>query len=165
MAVGPVVVGAGTVLFRLVGPAGSYLTEVLPATVVLGAGLALTVAPLTSTAMSSAPTDHAGVASAVNNDVARIGGLVAVALLPVVSGITGASYLHPLQLSAGFRTAVAVSGVAAAAGGVLAAVLIRNPGRPSPARPLVAACGLEGPPMAGALTGTTPGPRGATMEA
>ncbi len=97
MAVGPVVVGAGMVLLRLVGPSGAYLTEVLPAILVLGAGLALTVAPLTSTAMSSAPADHAGMASAVNNDVARTGGLVAVALLPVVSGITGASYLHPLQ--------------------------------------------------------------------
>lgn len=167
MAVGPVVVGAGMVLLRLVGPSGAYLTEVLPAILVLGAGLALTVAPLTSTAMSSAPADHAGVASAVNNDVARTGGLVAVALLPVVSGITGASYLHPLQLSAGFRTAVVISGVAAAAGGVLAAALIRNPPGRAPERAAErvepAYCGLEAPPLAGALTGTTPGPRGATM--
>jgi EmrB/QacA subfamily drug resistance transporter len=165
MAVGPVVVGAGMVLLRLVGPSGAYLTEVLPAVLVLGAGLALTVAPLTSTAMSSAPAEHAGVASAVNNDVARTGGLVAVALLPVVSGITGASYLHPLQLSAGFRTAVVNSGGAAAAGGVLAAALIRNPLRPVPGRVEPAYCALEAPPLAGALTGTTPGPRGATMGA
>jgi hypothetical protein len=101
--------------------------------VVLGLGLVLTVAPLTTVAMSSAPAEHAGVASAVNNDVARIGSLVAVALLPVVSGITGASYLHPLLFSAGFATAVLVSGVAAAAGGILAAALIRNP-RPAPVR-------------------------------
>jgi hypothetical protein len=50
---------------------------VLPAVVVFGLGLAITVAPLTATAMSSAPADHAGIASAVNNDVARFGGLLA----------------------------------------------------------------------------------------
>jgi MFS family permease len=167
MASGPVVVGAGMVLFRLVGPSGAYLTEVLPALVVLGAGLALTVAPLTTTALSSAPPEHAGLASAVNNDVARAGGLIAVALLPVVSGITGSSYLHPLQLSAGFRTAVAVSGVAAAAGGLLAGLLIRNPARDRaqapPLRSAVPHCGLDAPSLAASAAGTTPGPRGATM--
>jgi hypothetical protein len=125
------------------------------------------VAPLTTTALSSAPLDHAGVASAVNNDVARAGGLIAVALLPVVSGITGSSYLHPLELTAGFRTAVAVSGVAAAAGGLLAGLLIRNPDRAAPRTPLPAStvphCGLEAPPLAVATAGTTPGPRGARM--
>ncbi len=173
MTAGPVVVGAGMVLFRLVGPSGSYLTEVLPAILVLGAGLALTVAPLTTTALSSAPAAHAGVASAVNNDVARAGGLVAVALLPVLSGITGASYLHPQQLSAGFRTAAAISGAAAAAGGLLAAGLIRNPRRPAPVGtravgPPVTQCGLEAPALAvvgGPPAGTTPGAAGATMGA
>ncbi len=169
MTVGPVVVGAGMVLFRLVGPSGGYLTSVLPAILVLGAGLALTVAPLTTTALSSAPIEHAGVASAVNNDVARAGGLLAVAILPVVSGITGASYLHPVALSAGFRTAVVVSGVAAACGGLLAGALIRNPRHPAPVaapdRPTIAHCGLDAPPMAAAASGTTPGPRGARMGA
>jgi hypothetical protein len=170
MAVGPVVVGAGMVLFRLVGPSGDYLTEVLPAVLVLGAGLAFTVAPLTTTALASAPVDHAGVASAVNNDVARAGGLIAVAVLPVVAGITGASYLHPLAFTAGFRTAVVISGVAAAAGGLLAAALIRNPGRaagPAPtdgattrsvAATATVACGLEAPSLATLGSGTTPGP-------
>jgi hypothetical protein len=170
MAMGPVLVGTGMVLFRLVGPSGDYLTEVLPAVLVLGAGLAFTVAPLTTTALASAPVDHAGVASAVNNDVARAGGLIAVALLPVVSGITGASYLHPLQLTHGFRTAVAVSGVAAAAGGVLAAVLIRNPPRRAPVEVAAAAaapvhCGLEAPPLALVHPGSSPAPPGARMSA
>jgi EmrB/QacA subfamily drug resistance transporter len=128
MVVGPVVVGVGMVLFRLIGPSGDYLTEVLPGVLVLAVGLVITVAPLTATALASAPVEHAGMASAVNNDVARAGGLIAVALLPVLAGITGHSYVHPSELQAGFGRAVAFAGVASAAGGLLAAALIRNPG-------------------------------------
>ncbi len=73
MAVGPVVVGVGMVLLRLIGPSGDYLTEVLPGVLVLAVGLVITVAPLTATALASAPVEHAGMASAVNNDVARAG--------------------------------------------------------------------------------------------
>jgi EmrB/QacA subfamily drug resistance transporter len=128
MAVGPVVVGVGMVLLRIIGPSGNYLTEVLPGVLVLALGLVITVAPLTSTALSSAPVEHAGVASAVNNDVARAGGLIAVAVLPTLSGLTGHSYVHPAAFEAGFRHAVVLAGVAAAGGGILAGVLIRNPG-------------------------------------
>jgi len=60
--------------------------------------------------MSSAPSEHAGMASAVNNDVARFGGLLAVAVLPALAGITGTACLHPGALAAGFRTAVLISG-------------------------------------------------------
>jgi len=168
MAFGPVLVGAGMVLLRLVGGSGNYLTEVLPAILVLGAGLALTVAPLTTTALTSAPADHAGIASAVNNDLARTGGLVAVAVLPVAAGLTGASYLHPAVFLAGFRTAVAVAGLVAAAGGLLSAAFIRNPPRlPSSPGATAAAttyCALEAPPLATAAAGTTPAPRGARMS-
>jgi EmrB/QacA subfamily drug resistance transporter len=128
MAVGPVVVGVGMVLLRMIGSSGNYLTEVLPAVLVLALGLVITVAPLTATALASAPVEHAGVASAVNNDVARAGGLIAVALLPALSGLSGHSYMHPAELEAGFRHAVVIAGVAAAVGGLLAAALIRNPG-------------------------------------
>ena len=127
MAVGPVVVGVGMVLLRLIGPGGDYLTEVLPGVLVLALGLVITVAPLTSTALSSAPVEHAGVASAVNNDVARAGGLIAVAVLPALSGLSGHSYMHPGELEVGFRHAVVIAGVAAAIGGLLAGALIRNP--------------------------------------
>jgi EmrB/QacA subfamily drug resistance transporter len=127
MSVGPVMVGVGMLLLRLIGPSGNYLTEVLPGVLVLAVGLVITVAPLTSTALSSAPVEHAGMASAVNNDVARAGGLIAVALLPALSGLNGHAYLHPEELTAGFRHAVIFAGAAAAVGGLLAAVLIRNP--------------------------------------
>ena len=84
--VGPLVIGAGLALLARVGSAGNYLTEVLPAVAVFGLGLAINVAPLTSTALAAAPAEHAGIASAVNNDVARAAGLIAVAVLPAAAG-------------------------------------------------------------------------------
>jgi hypothetical protein len=112
------------------------------------------VAPLTATALSSAPEEHAGLASAVNNDVARIGGLVAVAVLPALSGISGSAYLHPAALADGFRTATLIGGAWCVVGGVLAAIGIRNPPRPVPSPDAPARdapvplhhCGLDAPP-------------------
>jgi EmrB/QacA subfamily drug resistance transporter len=135
MSVGPIIVALGMVLLARATTDGDYWTGVLPAVIVFGLGLATTVAPLTSTAMSSVPDDHAGLASAVNNDVARLGQLIAVAVLPALAGISGSSYLHPSELAGGFRTAVFISGAACAAGGVLAAFTIRNPERAPAAAP------------------------------
>jgi EmrB/QacA subfamily drug resistance transporter len=152
MSVGPVVVGCGLALLSRLGSDTSYATGVLPAVLVFGLGLAVTVAPLTATALSSAPEEHTGLASAVNNDVARIGGLVAVAVLPALSGISGSAYLHPAALAGGFRTATLVAGAWCVAGGVLAAVGIRNPPRPTTgprapeATPALHHCGLDAPP-------------------
>jgi EmrB/QacA subfamily drug resistance transporter len=153
MAVGPLVVGAGLALLARVPSDPDYVTGVLPAVLVFGLGLAVTVAPLTATALGSAPAAHAGIASAVNNDVARIGGLLAVAVLPTVSGISGSAYLHPDQLATGFETAARLAGAWCAAGGLLAAVGIRNP-RPGvgrarpPARREYVHCALDAPPRA-----------------
>ena len=127
MSVGPVVVGCGLALLSRVTTDSAYLTGVLPAVLVFGLGLAITVAPLTATALAAVPVDHAGLASAVNNDVARVGGLFAVAVLPALSGITGSAYLHLGQLASGFRTVTTIAGALCLAGGVLAAVGIRNP--------------------------------------
>jgi EmrB/QacA subfamily drug resistance transporter len=132
MSVGPIVTGAGLLFLTLAADGSNYLAHVFPAAVVFGLGLAITVAPLTTTAMGAAPAQHAGVASAVNNDVARIGGLIAVATLPALAGITGASYLHAGEMATGFRHAVLITGLACAAGGLLAAATIRNPGREGP---------------------------------
>jgi MFS family permease len=154
LSAGPLVVGAGLALLTLVPSGSSYVLYVLPAVVVFGLGLAITVAPLTATAMSSAPADHAGIASAVNNDVARFGGLLAVAILPALAGITGSAYLHPDALAAGFRTAVLISGGLCAAGGLLAAVTITNPAREHPdavtSEPCLH-CGLDAPPLTATL--------------
>jgi predicted MFS family arabinose efflux permease len=146
LSVGPLITGAGLAMLTFSTSGSSYLIYVLPAVVVFGFGIAITVAPLTATAMSSAPPQHAGVASAVNNDLARFGGLLAVAVLPALTGITGSAYLHPDVLAAGFRTAVLISG------GLLAAVTITNPSRiPRPAGGPASGeclhCGLDAPPL------------------
>ena len=155
MTSGPLVIAAGMALFTRVDSSGDYLTQVLPAVLVFGFGLAINVAPLTSTALSAAPAEHAGVASAVNNDVARAASLIAVAVLPVAAGITGDVYLHPAALLSGFHTAVLISAAVSAAGGVLAFLTIRNPARPDPsAAPSPVeeslnclSCALDAPPL------------------
>ena len=148
MSVGPLVVGAGLALLSRATGSGSYVTEVLPAVCVFGLGLACTVAPLTSTVLAAAPAEHIGVASAINNDVARTASLVAVALLPAVAGITGDSYTHPAALAASFRTAMLVAGAVCAAGGVLAMFTIRNPAAPAAASVISDShCALDAPPL------------------
>ncbi len=127
MTVGPLVVGAGLALLTRATNPGSYLTQVFPAVLLFAVGLAIVVAPLTATAMGAAPAEHSGIASAVNNVVARAAGLLAVAVLPLLTGLTGAAALSPAPLASGFRTAMLISAAASAAGGVLAALTIRNP--------------------------------------
>jgi EmrB/QacA subfamily drug resistance transporter len=148
MSAGPVIVGAGMALFVRVTSSGSYLTEVLPAVAVLGLGLATTVAPLTATALSSARASHAGMASAVNNDVARAAGLIAVAVLPAAAGITGTAYLDPAALSSGFHTAVLICAGLCLLAGAVAALTIRNPPLPAPARQPWVHCAVDAPPAA-----------------
>ncbi len=161
MTVGPLVIAAGLALFTLVGYSGNYLTEVLPAVVVFGFGLAINVAPLTSTVLAAVPAEHAGMASAVNNDVARAASLIAVAVLPAAAGLTGASYTHPVELTAGFHRASLLAAGLCVIGGVLAAFTIRNPERAKAeagAAPSSAAhCGLDAPPAVVALSGAGTG--------
>jgi EmrB/QacA subfamily drug resistance transporter len=142
MTLGPLGVAAGFALFTRIGPGASYLVDILPASIVYGLGLTLTVAPLTSTVLAAAPPEHAGIASAVNNDVARTAGLLAVAVLPVVAGISGAGALEPDRFAAGFRTAMTIAAVLCAAGGVLSWLAIRNP-EPEPAEAAPAEPGPE----------------------
>jgi EmrB/QacA subfamily drug resistance transporter len=137
MTVGPVLAGVGLALFTLIGPDGNYLTSVFPAVTVLGLGLAVTVAPLTATVLGAVPASHAGVASAINNDVARAASLIAVAVLPAAAGITGAAYLDAGRFQPGFHRAAAICAVACVVAGVVSAATIRNSRHPAWARRLI----------------------------
>ncbi|OBJ50831.1 MFS transporter [Mycobacterium sp. 1423905.2] len=123
MAVGPLIAAAGLALMARIIPGASYLNAVLPAIVVFGLGLAITVAPLTAAVLATVSEDLAGTASGVNNAVARLAGLLAVAVLPVAAGIH-AGIGQPL--GHGFVVAMLIAAAVCASGGIVAAVTIRS---------------------------------------
>jgi EmrB/QacA subfamily drug resistance transporter len=128
MTVGPVLCAVGTLLMLRIGPGASYVTDVLPAVAVFGLGLSATVAPLTVTVLAAASARHAGVASGVNNAVARTAGLLAVAVLPVAAGLQGRDYLDPAAFRDGFRIAMLISTALLLLGGLIAALSISDEG-------------------------------------
>jgi EmrB/QacA subfamily drug resistance transporter len=149
LTVGPLLIAAGMVLMTRIGPGGSYLKDVLPAVIVFGLGLSTTVAPVTATTLAAAPERHAGVASGINNAVARTAGLLAVALLPPIAGLSGSAFQQPHTLASGFHTAMLVSAGVAVLGGLLALTTISNDvldDEPKPDRHNFH-CGVAGPPQ------------------
>lgn len=124
LTLGPIIAAAGLLLLDRAAPGRSYFTTVLPALLVFGVGLSLTVAPITATVLAAAPNGKAGLASAINNCVARTGSLIAVAMLPAVSGLGPESYLHADVFAAGFRRGMLIAAIACAAGGALAWITI-----------------------------------------
>ena len=102
LTVGPLLAAAGTLLLSRVDADASYWLDVLPGVVVFGTGLTLMVAPLTATVLAAAPDQHAGVASGVNNAIARTGSLLAVAALPVLVGLSGDDYEDPQTMADGY---------------------------------------------------------------
>jgi EmrB/QacA subfamily drug resistance transporter len=126
MTVGPLVVTLGALWFSRLGAGSSYVVGVLPGSLLQGLGMALTVAPLTATVLGAAPDHLAGIASGVNNAVARAGGLLAVAALPVAVGLSGSDYTHPSAFTSGFRMAMYVCAALFALGGAVSWVTIRN---------------------------------------
>jgi EmrB/QacA subfamily drug resistance transporter len=124
LTVGPVVLAGGMLLMALIDRGDSYVGSVLPAVVVFGIGLAATVAPVTATALAAADPRHAGVASGINNAVSRAAGLLAVAVLPVIAGLSGGDFQDAAALGEGFRVAMVVTAGVALAGGLVAALTI-----------------------------------------
>jgi EmrB/QacA subfamily drug resistance transporter len=126
LTLGPAAMGVGMLLMSRIDGDDSYLSTVLPAVVVFGAGLALTVAPVTATVLAAADPRHSGVASAVNNAVARVAGLASVTLFPLVAGLSGAELLEAGPMQDGFRIAMIFGAALSFAGGVLAWVTISD---------------------------------------
>jgi EmrB/QacA subfamily drug resistance transporter len=153
MTVGTALCAVGLALMTRIGAHASYFADVLPAVTVFAIGLTLTVAPLTATVLASAQVRHAGVASGVNNAVARAAGLVAVAGLPAAVGLGAASYRSPVRFDHGFDKATIGCAVVLLAAAVLSALLIRSDAlRPRPDEPVVEpecrfSCPVGAPPL------------------
>jgi EmrB/QacA subfamily drug resistance transporter len=131
MSAGPLISAAGILLLVRLDMHVSYLTDLLPALLVFGVGLAMTVAPLTATVLADADEADAGIASAVNNAVARIAGLVGVSLMGVVVAgtLVGDTFAANASSVRAFHEAMATCAVLVAVGGVIGAIGIQNPRR------------------------------------
>lgn len=122
---GPLLAAVGVAWLATVDSDTSYLTGVLPGLLVFAVGLVILVAPLTTTVLAAAPDRLAGTASGVNNAISRTGGLIAIAALPTVVGLSGEDYADPTALTAGFAPAMLIcAGLLAVSG--LAALAIPN---------------------------------------
>jgi EmrB/QacA subfamily drug resistance transporter len=123
MSLGPIVAGLSMLGFARLPERVNYLTDVLPPLIGFSVGMTLTVAPLTTTVLSVAGPGDAGIASGVNNAVARVAGLLAIALLGIAAG--------GRLTTPGFHRTIVVTSVLLVVGGLIAAVGIRNPERAS----------------------------------
>jgi EmrB/QacA subfamily drug resistance transporter len=156
LTVGPLVIAVGLLLMTRIEPGDSYVSSILPAVIVFGLGLTLVVAPVTATVLAAADMRHSGIASGINNAVARVAGLLAVAVLPLIAGLTGDSFYDPDSMTAGFHMGMFACAALAALGGVLAWLTISNevlhtapsPGGDTPDRAATDySCGVAGTPL------------------
>jgi MFS family permease len=133
---GPLIAAGGILLLLRVGVHASYFADVLPAMLVFGLGLSITVAPLRATVLADADESDAGIASAVNNAVARVAGLVGVSVVGVVAAgtLVGDTFAADDESVQAFHQVVFICAVLVAAGGVVGAVGIVNPRRVVEAR-------------------------------
>jgi EmrB/QacA subfamily drug resistance transporter len=148
MTVGPLLCAAGLALLTRVEPGVSYVSGVLPGMLVFATGLTLTVAPLTTTALSSVAAHLAGVASGVNNAVARTGSLVFVAAIPVVAGFTAGAAVDDATLLDGYGKVLWASAGVAVAAGIVSAVWVRRiEPEIAPTEPSPFCCPVSSPPV------------------
>ncbi len=125
------VCAAGTAVLSTIGRHPAYLTQVLPGIVLFGLGMCTLVAPLTGTVLAAAPDRYAGTASGINNAVSRTGGLLAIAALPVLVGLSGDGYADPARLTPAFQRAMYICVGLTLAGSLAAFVGISRVGRPA----------------------------------
>jgi MFS family permease len=148
----PFVIAAGMLLMTRIDPGDSYVSSVLPAVIVFGLGLTFVVAPVTATVLAAADSRHAGIASGINNAVSRVAALLAVAVLPLIAGLTGDSFYDPAAMADGFRVAMLACAALAAAGGILAWLTITDDALEAEPDPPVtvsthSSCAVAGPPL------------------
>lgn len=127
MTVGPLIMAAAVAALTRVDANTSYLVDVIGPTIVFGIGLAATVTPLTATVLAAVPDHQAGIASGVNNAVARTGGLLAIAVLPLITGIGADGFDDAATLRPAFVVAMWVCAALLATGGLLSAAFVRRP--------------------------------------
>ncbi len=129
MTVGPLLCAAGLLLtLRIDAQHRSYVADVLPGVVVFALGLATFVAPLTATVMGTAPPDEVGVASGINNAVARAASLLAVAVLPPLAGLRGEGYREVPVMVHGYRVVAICCAILL---GVAALIVVVTVGKPA----------------------------------
>ena len=131
MGAGPLIASVGILLLLRTGLETDYMTDLLPALLVFSFGLSLTVAPLVATVLADADESDAGIASAINNAIARVAGLVGVAVVGVVvsGALVGDTFAADEASGWAFHQAVVICAVLVAAGGVVGVVGIVNPRR------------------------------------
>jgi EmrB/QacA subfamily drug resistance transporter len=129
MTVGPIVCAIGVVLLSGVDADTSYWTGIYPGVQVFCLGLVMLVSPLTVAVLAAVPGNHAGVASGVNNAVARAGGLLSVAALPAIVGLTGEEYRNPAALTSGYHQALLICAAMLVVGGVVSFFGLHEVGR------------------------------------
>ncbi|MFC4500877.1 MULTISPECIES: MFS transporter [Streptomyces] len=127
LTVGPLLCAAGMLLMLRVGPDASYLTDVLPAVLVLGLGMVALVAPLTATVLASVDVGRAGLASGVNNAAARVAGLIAVAALPLLTGMGPEAYRSPTAFDDAFHRSMVWCAGLLVVGSAVAFATVRRP--------------------------------------
>lgn len=126
MTFGPLVSAAGLLLMLGIGENPNFWIDVLPGAIVFGSGITLLVAPLTTAVLAAAPMNQTGIASGINNAVARTASLLAVAAIPPIAGIAGANFDDPEIFSPGFRMGMWICAGMLAVAGVCAMTLIRG---------------------------------------
>ena len=147
MTVGPLVSAVGVLLLTRIDSSVNYVVDVLASTTVFGAGLTLMVTPLTATVLAAVPDEVVGLASGVNNAVARTSGLLAVASVPLVGGLGGAGLTDPQQVLAGFGTLMWSCAGLLVAGAALAWVGVPGKKRHDPTvGPSAFHCSTSAPP-------------------
>ena len=129
MTVGPLVMAVSFLIYLRIDEDPNFVIDVLGAGVLFGIGLTMLVAPLTTSVLASAPADQTGIASGINNAVARTSSLLAVAAIPPIAGIAGSNFASPEVFSPGFRTGMLICAGMLATAGFLALALIRKPRR------------------------------------